>query len=1194
MDPRMAATLKEVMRNTLDNFSEVDFKRFKHYLQDQALIPWGRLEKADTDDAVDLMVQVYSMEAGAIMLTILQKMNHNQLAMDLERELGKMGDQQFSPVSCTSISPLSSSFGGAPVLQRGRDYHISQKVQWKKSIQLKLQRHLQDTFSMIHQETGDYRVQDIYSELYIVEGRTGGVHCTHEVSTLNMRQIGRVSSSEDEQVLLGQLFTHRPATKVLTLGIAGVGKTVAVQKFVMDWAEEKTNQDIDFVFVLLFRELNLKKKNQYNLLGLLLAFYTGLRGLKNVDELSECKMLFVLDGLDESKLQLDFENCISELDEKSSVDILIASLISGMLLPSALIWVTTRPAAASLIPRECFNLVTEVRGFNDPQKIEFFQKNVKNPENSNRVINHVKNNRSLHIMCHIPIFCRILASVLEEILDQSKGVPPQTLTEIYTLFSVFQITRMNEKYLKKRNAKEKGQFLVKLGKLAFKHLKNGTLIFYKKDLKKCKLSQKSGALESGVCTQIFKKESAITGENIFSFVHLSVQEFLAALYVLHKGVQWVNPFLKTRAQKMSWLFTHTRFDLYRFAVENALESQNGHLDLFVRFLLGLAPMLEPKIKSPLTMMLPQLAVREVSINKTIQFIKQKIREDISPERIINLFHCLNELGDSSLVEEINRYINLADEERDLTPAQCSALAYLLLMSTEDMTAFDQKNYLRSEEGLNRMLPVVKVSVRVWLNRCNLSKASCKMMASVLQESSRLKELDMSENDLQDEGVELLCVGLRDPQCKLETLRLSQCHLSKASCEMIASVLQRTPSHLRELDMSGNDLHDEGVELLCEGLRDPQCKLKTLRLYQCHISKASCKTMALVLQRTTSYLRELDMSKNDLQDEGVDLLSVGLRDSQCKLETLRLNWCNLSKASCAFMASVLQRTPSHLRELDMSENDLKDKGVELLCVGIRDPQCKLETLRLSACLITHKGYSSLASALKSNPSYLNCLDLSYNPGDPGDPGVIELVGILNDPNCKLETFRHEHGGEYRGKPGLRKYACKLTLDPKTAHRRLFLSQGNRTVTRVSEEQPYPDHPERFDSWEQVLCREGQSERCYWEIECSDDGADIAVAYKGIQRKGEIYSRFECNNKSWSLSCFGNRYTAHHNNKWTAIPAPSPCSNRIAVYLDWPAGTLSFYSVSSDTLTHLHTFHSTFTEPLYPGFRCYNSVSLCQIT
>ncbi|XP_062389539.1 stonustoxin subunit beta-like [Sardina pilchardus] len=209
---------------------------------------------------------------------------------------------------------------------------------------------------------------------------------------------------------------------------------------------------------------------------------------------------------------------------------------------------------------------------------------------------------------------------------------------------------------------------------------------------------------------------------------------------------------------------------------------------------------------------------------------------------------------------------------------------------------------------------------------------------------------------------------------------------------------------------------------------------------------------------------------------------------------------------------------------------------------------------------------------------------------------------------------DHGGECRIKPGPRKYACELTLDPNTAYRNLSLSEGNRKVTRGSQQLPYPDHPERFDYWDQVLCREGlsghhpgrcdslgqspistgQSGRYYWEAEWSNS-AEVAVAYKSMERKGGgNSSRFGGNAKSWSLECSGNSYSAWHNSKETAIPAPSSRSSRVGVYLDWPAGTLSFYSVSSNTLTHLHTFHSTFTEPLYPGFWTLSSVSLCQIT
>ncbi|XP_076142970.1 NACHT, LRR and PYD domains-containing protein 3-like [Alosa pseudoharengus] len=1177
-DTTMAADLKETLRNTLSNLKVADFKGFKHYLLDKRQITWNQLENADRYDVVDLMVQVYSMEAGGIMVTILQKIKHNQLAMDLERDLTKLRGEQYSPglaegggginvdapaysrgmeqtaalggggVSgplivpkcCSVLSHLESEQvqskstaqeqnqtlmdmlekKGAGAQDRSHDPPLVEDLQssavspavpepqqggaqrvTKVSLKLKLQEHIRKNCAVIHQESGVCSLQDMYTELHVVEGRTGGVNTEHEVATIDMRQIGARPSSEDEQVKLADMFTANSGTRVLTLGIAGAGKTVAVKKFVMDWAEDKSNQDIDFVFVFLFRELNLKKEKCFNLLGLLLSFYPDVKGLKNFPEFFECKILFIFDGFDESTLELDFKEWISEPDKESTVEILITSLIKGKLLSSALIWVTTRPAAASLIPDECFNLMTEVRGFNDNQIIKFFQKNIKDIEKAKCLTDHIKKNRSLHIMCHIPVFCRIIASVQYEILrDESKGKAAITLTEMYTLYNVSQIRRMNDKFFDgQMNAEEKGKFLVLLGKLAFEHLEQGTLIFYEKDLQKCDIDAISGALQAGVCTQIFSVDSAATGEKIFSFVHLSVQEFLAALYFLHeKSQRTSNHLVKTLMEKISWGLRHSTFDLFSSAVEKALHSENGQFDLFVRFLLGLAPMLKPGIRSSLHVLLPDLCVREESINKIVQYIKEKIRkEDISSERIINLFHCLNELGDNSLVDEINRYINSADEEKNLTPAQCSALAYLLLMSTEDLEMLDLKKYLRSEEGLRRMLPAVKVSTRVWLNRC---------------------------------------------------------YLSKVSCQLLAPVLQRTPSHLRELDMSDNDLQDEGVELLCLGLRDPQCKL----------------------------------------------------------ETLRLSHCDLSKTSCKSMASVLQRTPSYLRELDMSENDLQDEGVELLCVGLRDPQCKLEILRLSYCIISKKGCSLLSSALKSNPSYMEQLDLNYN--HPEVTGVRELTARLNDPSCKLKSLRYDHGGQFRIKSGPKKYACELTLDPNTANIHLYLSEGNR---KVDWKPPtlYPDHPERFDSCEQVLCREGLSGRCYWEAEWSDGGAQIAVAYKSMQRKGEsVLSRWleleignaDCvfgrNDKSWSLNCTDNSYSAWHNDKKTAIPAPSSGSSRVGVYLDWSAGTLSFYSVSSDTLTHLHTFHSTFTEPLYPGFGfglqfwfdSKFSVFLCQVT
>ncbi|XP_030267616.1 ribonuclease inhibitor-like, partial [Sparus aurata] len=253
---------------------------------------------------------------------------------------------------------------------------------------------------------------------------------------------------------------------------------------------------------------------------------------------------------------------------------------------------------------------------------------------------------------------------------------------------------------------------------------------------------------------------------------------------------------------------------------------------------------------------------------------------------------------------------------------------------------------------------------------------------------------------------------------------------------------------------------------------------------------------------------------------------------------RLSGCNLSERSCEALSSVLSSQSSSLRELDLNDNDLQDSGVKPLSVGLRSPHCKLEILRLSACLITEEGCTSLASALRSNPSHLRELHLSYN--HPGDSGVKLLSAGLEDPHWRLDTLKVEHGGEQRLKPGVRKYVCELTVDTNTVNRKLKLSDNNRKVTRVREKQPYPDHPERFD-WPQLLCRNDLTGRCYWEVEWRGR-VDVSVSYRGIRRKG--YSDdclFGGNNQSWSLDCSdGGPDSVCHNKKRTYLSSSSSAS------------------------------------------------------
>ncbi len=569
-------------------------------------------------------------------------------------------------------------------------------------------------------------LNEIYTELYITESESGEISNEHEVRQIETQS--RRAATEDTAIKCNDIFRPLPGQDkairtVLTKGVAGIGKTVSVQKLILDWAEGKENQDVQLIFPLPFREINLMKDKTLSLSDLLHVFFPETKEMEISSD--EYKVLFIFDGLDECRLSLDFQSDVRlcDVSESASVDVLLMNLIVGNLLPSALIWITSRPAAADLVPSKCVHRVTEVRGFNEPQKEEYFRKRISDQSLADTIISHLKSSRSLYIMCHIPVFCWISAAVLEKMLSRAEiGKIPKTLTQMYTHFLILQTNIKHEKDYENKVTDE--DMILKLGKVAFQQLVKGNLIFYEEDLRECGIDVTEASVYSGLCSQIFREEFGLYQGKVFCFVHLSIQEHLAALYV---HLSWTNnntnvfePITKQNAPSKihNWFqlnsLEHVSLsELHQRAVDEALQSKNGHLDLFLRFLLFLS------VKSHQTL-LQQIMTLKISSSdsneKSVKYIKKKIGTIDSPEKSINLFHCLNELGDRSLMEEIQQYLKYGRiKEANLSSSQWSAVVFVLLTSEEELNEFrldkfvKGKNKAENMKVLQKLLPVIKES-----------------------------------------------------------------------------------------------------------------------------------------------------------------------------------------------------------------------------------------------------------------------------------------------------------------------------------------------------------------------------------------------------------------------------------------------------------------------------------------------------
>ncbi|XP_057706265.1 NACHT, LRR and PYD domains-containing protein 3-like [Corythoichthys intestinalis] len=1027
---------KELLLGTLKELGEDDFEEFKFFSD----LPQSVQENPRRVNIANALVKKHGENTLEETIKILEKIGNKNLAEKLRGNVLEIKGAVFSVHDDDHIDRLKAD----------------------------LQEKLHSLYSFVPEgNTERWQQQplaDVYTDLDVTYGADVRPDERHEVLQMETRAAAAKKSILPCDIFKSHDGQPRPIRTLLTVGFAGIGKTFLVQKFVCDWASGNKNQDVHFIFPFTFRELNTDEGKNFTLAKLIRCYVCESRHMSEetlniiLDDLhksgirdyesSRIKILFVLDGLDECKFKMDLKNEMKvdlDVTEAYPLEILLAHIIKRNLLPCARVWITTRPATARDIPSDLIDSRTEVRGFNDSQRLEYFRKKFQNEE---RVIEHIRKTRTIFIMCHLPIFCWLTATVLQDHLDKGKeGELPTTLTDMYSEYAFNQLDKSKE-----RQTTEYADYVKALAKLAFHHTMSKQQIFYEEDLAKSGFDYNQAAKHSGIFTEVFKEVRPLRRNQqgkMFQFVHLTIQEYFAAFHVMICLFHDNKNILVDSEQALECVFQEEEksevleetesedgekkseketesedgekkseeetesedgekeseeetedegdwkiAEVHRSALQKASESE-GYLDMFLRFLLGLSLPCNQELVGEL-LKAPQDCRRNKS--KTVKLIKERIKRN-TPEKNINLFYCLNELKDDSLLKQfqIKKNISHHIDWEKMPNDMWSALAFFLLTDDETMEVFQLYRYTASPLGLEKLLVVVKASQRSSLHDCQLDKGSCDLLASVLSSPSNLRHLDLSFNNLLDEGVEILSKGLASPNCVLESLYLRHCGLGKGSCHLLASVLS-SPSNLKSLNLGGNNLSDKGVEILSKGLASPHCKLESLFLMECGLSKSSCHLLTSV-PSYPSNLKRLNLSKNNLSDEGVEILSKGLSSPNCTLEELTLRDCHLDKGSCHLLASVLS-SPSNLKRLDLTDNNLSYEGVEILSKGLASPNCILESLNLSRCHLD-KGSCHLLASVLSSPSNLRHLNLSKN--NLSDEGVEILSKGLASPNCILESL-----------------------------------------------------------------------------------------------------------------------------------------------------------------------------------------------
>ena len=863
----------------------------------------------------------------------------------------------------------------------------------------------------------DFKIDQIYVNLVICEDRA--YYDFPKGRWEQLKVYPKPANVNHPQSVRPDVIINAQHKNVLVVGRPGIGKTLLCTKLLRMWASDDTfNGDFNAAFLLKFRHFNSNQTN-INFRELLESSETVSEHLD--DEVwdyiikNPTKVLLIFDGLDEfsarSDITSDDSRYKNNVEEKMPLHCLYHKIASGKLLDGATVITTTRPTAVKCIRPLNVDRTVEILGFTSQEVEDYVEKFTEGDHDADAkqtIWQHISTNINLFSLCYIPVNCFIICSCLSYLHNRGSRLPTE-LTKIYSIAVKFFFFRHNAKYRFSPNASDQNvskdhelpsqvqDVFKSLGKIAFNGIKQGRLIFGSREV--------NGLEDCGLLHRLPDRAGPTLlepREAQFCFTHLTIQEFLAAKHVIDtmRNEQELRRFVADHINEGAWQVV---LQFVAGLLEPDPHRKEHTSDIFTELL----PMSTVEKKEDKLMMADFWSCKseETEVRTFTCWPADNDQEQLA----LNLCKCLYEIDvkqDSEIQNKLTEIgFNAVDfSSCSLAPVDCSAVLNVLKNAT-GLLCMTLKG--------NNIGPLGCIEIKNWIvNSDDSNNKYCKLRGinisdrtdeaeALTNNNCKLNSLDLSGNNITNEGVKHLAEALTNNNCKLNSLDLSGNNITDEGVKHLAEALTNNNCKLNSLTLSGNTITDEGVKHLAEALTHNNCKLNSLNLARNNITAEGVKHLAEALTNNNCKLNSLTLPGNTITDEGVKHLAEALTNNNCKLNSLTLAGKQITAEGVKHLAEALTNNNCELNSLTLIGIQITDEGVKHLAEALTNNNCKLNSLTLRGGQITDEGVKHLAEALTNNNCKLKSLTLGGK--QITDEGVKHLAEALTNNNCKLKSL-----------------------------------------------------------------------------------------------------------------------------------------------------------------------------------------------